>query len=274
MLVRFLIEIEFLEQGQVELFDTRSKQNVPPRVPEGIVPWRDKVRRSVPSLDCGIGNGPRSNPVGPLTRAARIQKAAYHHWRKRGARRERVYTVEPPSSHGGLQDAMRIGRQTLAAAKGEFIRPAQYETVAKVEIRISPVETQIRRVLYTHSVGVPAGIINAVRVRVGALEIESREMAIEVRHLERIERGIGAGAVQTTVGQVRIGPPARHRAWAGNREVDVRVDQDVHAVLGDIGQRQSGMARELPLNIQIPFVGGRVWKRPLKHIEASARRWE
>src|SRR5712692_10453581 len=81
MLVRFLIEIEFLEQGQVELFDTRSKQNVPPRVPEGIVPWRDKVRRVVPSLDCGIGNGPGSDPVGPLTRAAGIQKAAYHHWR-------------------------------------------------------------------------------------------------------------------------------------------------------------------------------------------------
>jgi len=58
------------------------------------------------------------------------------------------------------------------------------------------------------------------------------------------------------------------------RRVSDKTYARVHAVLSDIGQRKSGMARELPLYVQIPFVGGWVWIRPLKHIEGSAGRWE
>ena len=60
--------------------------------------------------------------------------------------------MEPPPSHGVLDDAVGIVREALAAAEGQLIGPALYKTVAEVEIRVPSVETQIRRILYTDSV--------------------------------------------------------------------------------------------------------------------------
>src|SRR5258708_1523974 len=70
-----LIERYVLKQRQVELSGARSKKNVSPRVPEHIVPWRDKTGGVEPRLDRAISKAPRADAIGPLSGITGIQQA-------------------------------------------------------------------------------------------------------------------------------------------------------------------------------------------------------
>ncbi len=107
-------------------------------------------------------------------------------------------------------------------------------------------------------------------VCVGSLEIEPGRQAIDVSSLERIERGIGASAVQGSIRKVRIRPAARNRTRAGSRLVYVGIDENVDAILADIGHRKGLLTRKLSLNVEVPLVGGWVRIASLIHLEGGA----
>src|SRR6478672_5170538 len=129
-----------------------------------------------------------TDAIRPLHGTPGIEQAADHHRRERRTTDEGIDTVEAPASNDRLQHAARVAGKLLAAPERQCIGPAQYQVVADIEIRIAPIQAEVKRILNSYRGGVPAGIIQAVGEGVSALEIETAGEPVDVSDLERIER--------------------------------------------------------------------------------------
>ena len=170
---RILREIEFLKQGQVNLRGSRTDKNVYTRVPESVVARRDKIGRVEPSLDGGIVDLSGSDAIRPLPSAAGIQKAADHDRSERCPRDECIDTIDAPPANDSLGESASAGCEALPASERQLIGPTQDDAVTDVEVGIPSLKREIVRILDSGTVGISAGVIEAVCVRVSALKIQS-----------------------------------------------------------------------------------------------------